>query len=260
MRKRQRGSIPACAGNRMPAPGRPSASRSIPACAGEPGHGRAPNRVERVYPRVRGGTFSSAAILFAIYGLSPRARGNHTAAYLYGKGIRSIPACAGEPWRRMITLRSSKVYPRVRGGTAELGDPYLYLQGLSPRARGNRGRMEGAQGCIRSIPACAGEPGDDKAAKKLLTVYPRVRGGTLRLSVRWFPIPGLSPRARGNLITHQWSHKPNRSIPACAGEPSISIRQCNNIQVYPRVRGGTRDKSPRSRCRYGLSPRARGNP
>ena len=51
----------------------------------------------RVYPRVCGGTFISAAIAASSVGLSPRVRGNRRRfrclVVLHG----SIPACAGEP-------------------------------------------------------------------------------------------------------------------------------------------------------------------
>ena len=50
--------------------------------------------------------------------------------------------------------------------------------GLSPRVRGNHTFKRLTRGFIRSIPACAGEPGlalDMTAAK---WVYPRVCGGT----------------------------------------------------------------------------------
>ena len=50
-------------------------------------------------------------------GLSPRVRGN----LFRGLGLvlpdGSIPACAGEPGNTFLPLSSTRVYPRVCGGT-----------------------------------------------------------------------------------------------------------------------------------------------
>ena len=114
---------------------------SIPACAGEPTQRRLNPAARAVYPRVCGGTTPSPAPRRPAGGLSPRVRGNP------GKGARavtkvgSIPACAGEPhpgigisWRRTV-------YPRVCGGTGNLARAAHNAGGLSPRVRGNRGRL-----------------------------------------------------------------------------------------------------------------------
>ena len=50
--------------------------RSIPACAGEPGHSRRGQTMSRVYPRVCGGTWWAAGLSWWAGGLSPRVRGN----------------------------------------------------------------------------------------------------------------------------------------------------------------------------------------
>ena len=54
--------------------------------------------------------------------------------------------------------------------------------------------------------------------------------------------------------------KPDRSIPACAGEPSPMVMSTVARSVYPRVCGGTGPARNGGRLRYGLSPRVRGNP
>ena len=71
--------------------------RSIPACAGEP-PGTAGHRPRsRVYPRVCGGTLKEGWAWVGDIGLSPRVRGNRSAAGCGAGGRGSIPACAGEP-------------------------------------------------------------------------------------------------------------------------------------------------------------------
>ena len=50
------------------------------------------------------------------------------------------------------------VYPRVCGGTLIAKGATPLDVGLSPRVRGNRGKIEQHRYKIGSIPACAGEP------------------------------------------------------------------------------------------------------
>ena len=195
---------------------------SIPACAGEPPQGTAKPDCRQVYPRVCGGTFSILVARRMMQGLSPRVRGNPRAAGPAAAGAWSIPACAGEPiccWRRLWTTR---VYPRVCGGTRpsslQSGGPAL--RGLSPRVRGNRRWHSMHSPWLWSIPACAGEPGGITPAAASVEVYPRVCGGTTA-SARMPPeCTGLSPRVRGNPPPLRLCRRAARSIPACAGEPS----------------------------------------
>ena len=76
----------------------PSASvRSIPASAGEPDWQSRPLRGTSVYPRECGGTETAKEGTVAMWGLSPRVRGNpwHSDWWVIFTG--SIPASAGEP-------------------------------------------------------------------------------------------------------------------------------------------------------------------
>ena len=87
-------SIPACTGE-------PRARRatSIPACTGEPGS--CLDQIDRVYPRVYGGTYPHAEESPGVtLGLSPRVRGNPKCLLYIGRDAK-------------------KVYPRVYGGTPQ---------------------------------------------------------------------------------------------------------------------------------------------
>ena len=55
-------------------------------------------------------------------------------------------------------------------------------------------------------------------------VYPRVCGGTIALGVAGLVVGGLSPRVRGNRVAVASALQADRSIPACAGEPSTTKR------------------------------------
>ena len=52
--------------------------------------------------------------------------------------------------------------------------------------------------CLRSIPACAGEPEPHQDDLDRIAVYPRVCGGTASTETMRRDNKGLSPRVRGN--------------------------------------------------------------
>ncbi len=236
-----------------------SSTRSIPACAGEPGIGRSRLPPSRVYPRVCGGTGSARPRTGRDKGLSPRVRGNPIIAAAAPTTDRSIPACAGEPSTARADGRERGVYPRVCGGT--LASPLIASPtlGLSPRVRGNLISVVLHRYYGGSIPACAGEPHQSAAAARMLTVYPRVCGGTNFEAIDKRLRQGLSPRVRGNHHHDDQPVDPWRSIPACAGEPTPGVPRSILETVYPRVCGGTPDSSRRQTRVKGLSPRVRGN-
>ena len=174
--------------------------------------------------------------------------------------MRSIPACAGEPTTADANPAPLAVYPRVCGGTRMLLADADIMRGLSPRVRGNPGRVRAGLPCARSIPACAGEPGLRCCPLRGATVYPRVCGGTCCRQPQRYPRVGLSPRVRGNLAYTNPPAEPAGSIPACAGEPARRRVARPRQEVYPRVCGGTAALGAIYRGGRGLSPRVRGNP
>ncbi len=113
------------------------AQGSIPACAGEPGRLRLASGGPRVYPRVCGGTWIGPNLAAQGRGLSPRVRGNRRNRKADCAGLGSIPACAGEPQRCRSCCTSTRVYPRVCGGTLPENLSSHPVAGLSPRVRGN---------------------------------------------------------------------------------------------------------------------------
>ena len=131
--------------------------------------------------------------------------------------------------------------------------------GLSPRVRGNPLRSALWRGQRRSIPACAGEPRLRAATSTARWVYPRVCGGTPSTRIRPARSAGLSPRVRGNLFLREVQRRFQRSIPACAGEPSKARWAFRRAAVYPRVCGGTFPPVGQPMGAAGLSPRVRGN-
>ena len=237
-----------------------AAPRSIPACAGEAR--RAPPRpgTQRVYPRVCGGSAAISVIAISPSGLSPRVRGKPLLLSVALGLARSIPACAGEAATRGGWPKSGRVYPRVCGGSYPAAGSLLHAQGLSPRVRGKRRRFCVTSGAAGSIPACAGEATQRARGGGLAGVYPRVCGGSNgSLAVR-DELAGLSPRVRGKRAWTALYRSRRRSIPACAGEaPEEMACECE-AEVYPRVCGGSGQRSPPPPVALGLSPRVRGKP
>ena len=192
---------------------------------------------------------------------------------------RSIPACTGEPPQRRGAVGTCRVYPRVYGGTCCRSCLRSRGSGLSPRVRGNHGSHGRGGSAHGSIPACTGEPPQRRGAVGPCRVYPRVYGGTGHPNARVSCFVGLSPRVRGNRDHPAHCANPDRSIPACTGEPGDrqearfihrSIPACTGEPsvgravfvhdgVYPRVYGGTMNGYRACSDSQGLSPRVRGN-
>ena len=176
--RNKRGLSPRVRGNPAVVESSKTASRSIPACAGEPCQFATGWWTRWVYPRVCGGTSSRSRARSRITGLSPRVRGNHRRGGGRYQAAGSIPACAGEPKVRNVGSGNQRVYPRVCGGTMEWTLVAVHAVGLSPRVRGNRHPHGLAYLERGSIPACAGESLTCFTQRVLEVVYPRVCGGT----------------------------------------------------------------------------------
>ena len=164
------------------------------------------------------------------------------------------------------------------GGTPHRPEQRQYLEGLSPRVRGNRGQKGHLYLRSGSIPACTGEPQGPQNPSLTEKVYPRVYGGTESALRTTGTVAGLSPRVRGNPSAGVDADSQERSIPACTGEPwapatrpggttvyprvygepSSPPPHTPHSKVYPRVYGGTRGTPPKVCSFYGLSPRVRG--
>ncbi len=253
------GPSPRVRGSRgRPRPCRPRGG-SIPACAGEPWLDARGIFRHAVHPRVCGGAQGAVYGDFNEAGPSPRVRGSHPEPCPLPGGRGSIPACAGEPvaWGR--ERRHRRVHPRVCGGATFSRNVILVILGPSPRVRGSPHVVQPLTARIRSIPACAGEPYARMSEKVDGRVHPRVCGGAAVCAPHRSGGTGPSPRVRGSHVLGVYGVVSDRSIPACAGEPSLEARCARAFWVHPRVCGGAPNRQHRGRRRHGPSPRVRGS-
>ena len=236
------GLSPRIRGNRDQVVRRRRAEGSIPAHTGEPGELDVRKCLKRVYPRAYGGTRARHQQQFYDQGLSPRIRGNLHAGFLAAARARSIPAHTGEPSRPPMRNRANQVYPRAYGGTIWICSSCCFLQGLSPRIRGNQGHGQTGHAENGSIPAHTGEPRASAQFPYPNWVYPRAYGGTRPTETHAYGYRGLSPRIRGNLVGYVGRVVVLGSIPAHTGEPSSGGSAADSVGVYPRAYGGTVSK------------------
>ncbi len=225
---------------------------------------------------MRGGT-AGARKPWRRMGVYPRVRGGTTPIAGQSHGARSIPACAGnlqlpeikrvcprvyprarEPCPVRFHQQKQRVYPRARGNPATAAEA-LAAGRLSPRARGNHpsGRWLGRAG--RPVyPACAGNR-RGRCSRRRHEVYPRcARGNPIGT-----PVDGegkVYPRVRGGTRSPSVPHREwrNRSIPACAGEPSLIQNWVKHNKGLSRVRGNLHQGAGQ-RQRRGSIPVCAGN-
>ena len=214
---------------------------SIPACAGKPCRRSAPGGYTRVHPRVCGEASQWPASSRRPSGPSPRVRGSLAGPVAGQVSARSIPACAGKPRSAISASRFARVHPRVCGEAGRRSTSTMWCSGPSPRVRGSQPNHRRAQGRLGSIPACAGKPFPVPPSARLNRVHPRVCGEAALPRVDDAPLGGPSPRVRGSPSGIAVSTPGRGSIPACAGKPGSWRPAFGQWKgPSPRVRGSRR--------------------
>ena len=211
------------------------------------------------YPRSRGATGVTAMAFFQARGLSPLARGNRGGQAAQGLLEGPIPARAGQPVDDHAGLHGCRAYPRSRGATVRRPFAGWRCRGLSPLARGNRGRHHRQWPRQGPIPARAGQPTRASISAAFSWAYPRSRGATELTTRPQAGQLGLSPLARGNHDVGREEETLPGPIPARAGQPTWSSPACRTSRAYPRSRGATGEPTFAREAYEGLSPLARGN-
>ena len=114
-------------------------SGPIPAGAGETQLFKDAPAPRGAYPRWRGGNNGLKGLRCQVLGLSPLARGKHSAPASGPLLNGPIPAGAGETQDDVRTGDRVGAYPRWRGGNAGATQAQVRAEGLSPLARGKPG-------------------------------------------------------------------------------------------------------------------------
>ena len=132
------------------------------------------------------------------------------------------------------------------------------MRGLSPLARGTRITTSCTLTPWRFIPAGAGNTCAVTLTSHLLPVYPRWRGEHQKSAAERLVTAGLSPLARGTLVSPPHRKRWCRFIPAGAGNTARCDRHERCPPVYPRWRGEHNWPGYGDKIQTGLSPLARG--
>ena len=272
--------IPACAGNTFDRhPERAAAHGSSPRVRGTRREDARDAQPVPVHPRVCGEHASRLEVLGDGAGSSPRVRGTHEFHHVAGRGLRFIPACAGNTLRgggrparatgsspRVRGTRHDApiepiecpVHPRVCGEHTDQQQNSRIRDGSSPRVRGTQLQARYALPRRRFIPACAGNTAPATRPRRRVPVHPRVCGEHCRTKCALLASDGSSPRVRG---TRQWwpcVRTAWRFIPACAGNTAMSRAPPSRATVHPRVCGEHALGVTQTTAWYGSSPRVRG--
>ena len=150
------------------------------------------------------------------------------------------------------------VHPRVCGEHCPAPIAPSKNAGSSPRVRGTHCPAHDVAGVRRFIPACAGNTYPGGRGFDPRPVHPRVCGEHADAEELQQTIDGSSPRVRGTPSPPRCRSRPNRFIPACAGNTGQGHIRHEVDSVHPRVCGEHIKIKRHHRRRAGSSPRVRG--
>ena len=170
------GSSPLTRGTHANALPAPTASRFIPAYAGNSlSHSVFCGR-SSVHPRLRGELTALVLAFFGAFGSSPLTRGTPDIGQRCIDPNRFIPAYAGNSIAGSRQVLPYPVHPRLRGELGYEAEIVTYSAGSSPLTRGTRTLSVSDDMAFRFIPAYAGNSEDFLDRRYGLPVHPRLRG------------------------------------------------------------------------------------
>ena len=191
--------------------------RPTPAGAGSTRSGRTLTAGRRAYPRWRGEHVIPVAVLAAMVGLPPLARGARRRTRRERSVSGPTPAGAGSTRSVWCWRRCRRAYPRWRGEHGFNTSSSRFDSGLPPLARGARLRRRQQHPQGGPTPAGAGSTRWPWRSRRGWRAYPRWRGEHLGYSTQQHHAMGLPPLARGAHAWHTFGGAPPRPTPAGAG-------------------------------------------
>ena len=198
------------------------------------------------------------AVRPATIGSSPRGRGTLGAVRRRRRGLRVIPAWAGNTASKWWCLTGGAGHPRVGGEHACASVLRLISDGSSPRGRGTQHKSGLRFTGQRVIPAWAGNTPSAAARPGLRPGHPRVGGEHMDTSRVIRTTHGSSPRGRGTRGAGAQRFPRGRVIPAWAGNTRTHGARRHRCAGHPRVGGEHTAGGVPYRDEIGSSPRGRG--
>ncbi len=278
---RERGIIPACAGNTRPSSTCRRCSRDhprvcgehavhlglkhrqagiIPACAGNTRAAWGSPPRCRDHPRVCGEHPEELILLGTPKGSSPRVRGTRVFGLKLGDPRGIIPACAGNTRSRYTFATARRGHPRVCGEHDEVTSETFAIWGSSPRVRGTLSTLSLSASILGIIPACAGNTSSSSSSSRRRRDHPRVCGEHRLRGHGHAVFVGSSPRVRGTLLVPRGRLVRRGIIPACAGNTDWRSSRGGAPGDHPRVCGEHLILTLQLIVIAGSSPRVRGTP
>ena len=234
--------------------------RSIPAPAGNTWSALARGYTPPVHPRACGEHRERERGPMTPAGPSPRLRGTRLLPGKLRLQVRSIPAPAGNTFRRRSRAGTGAVHPRACGEHDIVIQGSTVAAGPSPRLRGTRDLEAQVLAGERSIPAPAGNTDHSRVRQEEGTVHPRACGEHRNFPSARSRHVGPSPRLRGTREIVKHCPIRIRSIPAPAGNTRRASGTGCAQPVHPRACGEHLIPDDKIKGWIGPSPRLRGTP
>ena len=214
-----------------------SASRIIPAHAGQTRRGASPRPASPDHPRACGANDLPVLQFTERSGSSPRMRGKHGVERQNRLPDRIIPAHAGQTGCRCWVDGTGSDHPRACGANLQPGREGEADAGSSPRMRGKHRRNHGRNRLGRIIPAHAGQTPMFRPVSSSNPDHPRACGANRQRFAKLVAQRGSSPRMRGKRCV-RWSWiRGRRIIPAHAGQTMSAPCVSSWFADHPRACG-----------------------